>query len=369
MTIPFKSVLLLPLLGLTVSGCTRTETRTRTITVTKVATPTPAPVESSGADGAPDAATNAPEIVVSEVSGGGGKPDRAPAAGKSNAVGRVLFDGEGVADIDVKMCDDVGGFSGCRGASYEAKTNADGYYLIDNVPPGSYGLMVRVFKTNKFVYPMTGIMTASKFKLQADKTLAVRNVNLWKRNLKATTPVNGTTVSEARPRLAWDEYPGAHNYKVRLRSTGGGTVSFPRLETGLTNVTPDRSLLNGNYTWEVEAYNVEGTKIAETASRSNFKVSGQKGSNKVELLTPARSAKVGSSGLVLKWTPNPLADEYRVYLKGSGQKKSILGFKSQIGTSKKIDQTLPSGKYYWSVNAYKERRKIAGSGIQYFTVN
>ena len=358
MVIPYRS-LLLPLLGLSLVGCTRTETRT--VTITKVATPTPVPVESA-------VEASAPETEMPAVAASAGKPGKAPAAGKANAVGRVLFDGEGAAGIDVKMCDSVGGFSGCRGASYAAKTNADGYYLIDDVPPGDYGMMVRIFDSNKFVYPTTGILTASKFKLQADKTLAVKNVNLWKINLKATTPANGTTVSEARPKLAWDEYPNAHNYKVRLRSTGGGIVSFPRMETGLTNVTPERALLNGNYTWGVEAYNVEGAKIAETASQSKFKVSGQEASNKVELLAPARNANIGGSGLTLKWTANPVADEYRVYLKGRGQKKSISGFESQTGTSKKIEQTLAPGKYYWSVNAYKERRKIAGSGLQYFTV-
>jgi len=138
-------------------------------------------------------------------------PQRKPPAGMGNAIGRVLFDGKGAPGIEVQLCEEMRLIGGCSGKSYQGKTNKDGFYVIDKVKPGEYALAVRVFNSNSFIYPTAGILSAAKFKIEKDQSLAVRTVNLWKTNLQIASPPNGGTVKTDKPKLSWKAYPNAAN--------------------------------------------------------------------------------------------------------------------------------------------------------------
>jgi hypothetical protein len=226
---------------------------------------------------------------------------------------------------------------------------------------------VRVFNTNGFIYPTAGIMSAAKFKIEKDESLPVRTVNLWKTDLQITAPLNGTTVKTGKPTFSWKAYPNAANYKVTVRTKDGAGTN-QTIETSQTSATLEKALLNGDFEWSVEATNAEGVKIAETAKDAAFKVTGQAGSNKVELVNPKAGTTVSGAGLTLQWKAHPQATEYHVYLKGVKAKDPILRFDTVNGTSYKLTTPAPADQYYWSVEAFNAGDKVAASTLENFTV-
>lgn len=339
------------LIVVTISGCnnkTETPSTSSTQTANSGETKSPAPVT----------VTTEKEV---------GAPQRKPAAGKGNAIGRVLYNGKGAANIEVQLCEKIGFIGGCTGKSFQGKTDKNGFYVIDNVTPGNYSLAVRVFSSNKFVYPTSGILSAATFPIEKDKSLDIRTVNLWKVDLKTKSPKNGTTVNTGSPKFTWKSYPDASNYKVEVRPKSGG-AEMMKMETSETSVAAEKPLLNGDYQWTVEALNAEGVKIAESAEPSNFKVTGQSGSNVVQLVNPKNGSRVSGANLTLQWKAHPQASDYRLYIKGVKAKDAILSFETVSGTSHKLTQTLPPDQYFWSVNAHKDGDKIAGSELENFTV-
>ncbi len=346
------SSLLAGVIVIAVVGCNKTN---ETAPVTPVA-------QNSSATSSP---SQVPVTVVTEKEPNA--PQRKPAAGKGNAIGRVLYDGKGAANIEVQLCEKIGFIGGCTGKSFGAKTDKDGFYIVDNVTPGSYSLAVRIFTSNKFIYPTSGILSAATFNIEKDKSLDIRTVNLWKVDLQTTTPKNGATVNVAQPKFTWKSYPAASNYKVTVRAKSGIADSMD-METGETSIAAEKPLLNGDYKWSVEASNAQGVKIAETSSPSNFKVTGQAGSNVVELVNPKKGSTVSGANVTLQWKAHPQANDYKVYLKGVKAKDALMSFESVPGTSYQVPQTLPPDQYFWSVNAHKGGDKIAGSELESFTV-
>ena len=287
-----------------------------------------------------------------------------PPAGLGNAQGRVLFNGKGAAGIEVSLCQDISFINGCGGKTFSSKTDKDGNYTIDKVKPGEYSLAVRVFTTNYFIYPTTGIISASKFGIKPDETLDIRVVNLWKTDLKTLSPQGGSTVKEAKPQLKWTAYPGATQYKVTLSSSGTSSVF---LETPTTSIAPEKPLLDGEYKWKVEALNGEGVKIAENAREAVFKVAGQGASSKIELVQPKKEALVDGK-VKFVWKPNSQATVHQIYLTKSGADKPILSFIDVEGSEYTVEQPLEKGDYYWSITARRDGEQIASSDLTMFKV-
>lgn len=303
------------------------------------------------------------EAAVPEVAA----PQRKPPAGKGNAIGRVLFDGKGAPNIEVQLCEEIGLVNGCGGQTFAAKTDKDGFYIIDGVTPGEYSLAVRIFDTNNFIYPTSGILSAAKFKVEKDQSLAVRTVNLWKTDLQTISPKNGVAVKTGQPKFTWKAYPDAANYKVTVRARDGASTTV-NLETSETSVAPAKPLLNGAYEWQVEAFNAAGVKLSETASAPQFKIVGQAASNTVEITNPPANASIGGANVTLKWKEHPQATEYRVYLKGVKDEDARLKYDTVHGTSYQLPQPLPPDTYFMGVDAFQGNDKIAGSPLQQFTV-
>lgn len=197
-------------------------------------------------------------------------PQRKPPAGKGNAIGQILYNGKPAVGIEVQLCKDISFISGCSGDTFSSKTDDKGYYVIDKVKPGDYSLSVRVFNTNRTIYPTSGILSAAKYKVEKDETLPVQVVNIYKFDLQTISPKSGATVEE-KPKLSWKAYPGATKYKISIYPKEGFT-SIPSVETSETSATPETALAKGAYRWTLEAYNGDDVKISQLADDGTFTV-------------------------------------------------------------------------------------------------
>jgi len=220
----------------------------------------------SGPTRAADA--NAPVEAVEKVK---------PAPGTGNVQGKVLYNNAPVENIEVKLCETFSRFlSGCGGKIYTAKTDKDGDFVITNVPPKEYeGLTIRVFDTDSYVFATTGIagIAATKYNVEAGKTLFVRPTHLFKGDLKVLNPKAGSTVSGQDLELKWEPYPAAAYYKFTLYPDNH-QVAPPYMNERVEAVSfkVNKQLEKGTYRYSVEAYNSDDRKLSETPDDIRFTV-------------------------------------------------------------------------------------------------
>src|ERR1700754_954737 len=200
-----------------------------------------------------------------------------PAPGTGNVQGKVLYNGKPVENIDVRLCETFSRFlSGCGGKIYTAKTDKDGDFVITNVPPKEYeGLTVRVFDTDTYVFATTGIagIAATKYNVEADKTLFVRPTHLFKGDLKVLNPKAGSTVSGEGLELKWEAYPGAAYYKFTLYPDNHQiTPPYLNERVEAASFKVNKQLEKGTYRYTVEAYNSDDKKLSETPDDIRFTI-------------------------------------------------------------------------------------------------
>ena len=200
-----------------------------------------------------------------------------PAPGTGNVQGLVRFDDQPAAGVDVKLCETFERFvGGCSGATFKAVTEADGSYVIKDVPPKTYqGLLVRVFDTDDYVFASSGIVGAQSYEVTADKTLFVETTNLFKSDLKLTSPPAGGSVPGGQLVLSWEAYPNAKSYKVSMYNNDTTVINadLPTSErVDGTSYTIPKPVPAGSYRWQVEAYNGNGRKLAESPDDVKFTV-------------------------------------------------------------------------------------------------
>lgn len=200
-----------------------------------------------------------------------------PAPGTGNVQGKVLYNNAPVENIEVKLCETFSRFlSGCGGKIYTAKTDKDGDFVITNVPPKEYeGLTVRIFDTDGYVFATTGIagIAATKYNVEADKTLFVRPTHLFKADLKVLNPKAGSTVSAQGLELQWEAYPAAAYYKFTLYPDDH-QITPPYMNERVDGATfkVNKTLEKGTYRYQVEAYNSDDRKLSETPDDIRFTV-------------------------------------------------------------------------------------------------
>jgi len=292
-----------------------------------------------------------------------------PNPGTGNVVGRVLWNIQPVVGTEVKLCEEFGRFSGCEGVSFSTSTDENGYFVFANIQPGEYALAVHGIDANiwHFTTEEFGI-NAKKYLVVADQTIQVGDQHIHKFDLSLIYPKDDDRISEPQPTLQWDAYPDAAYYEVYLRPDHGETIfSSERVTTN--EITPSSPLPTCEYRWQVEAFNAQGIEIAENARYFYFYVTDQALSCYVTLTSPQDDATVASGeGVTLTWEAYPGADYYKVYVAVS-LGDMIVSFPKVSGTSYVIPQTLASGEYVWSVDAYdKFGNEIAGSDLIYFNV-
>jgi hypothetical protein len=201
-----------------------------------------------------------------------------PAAGKSNVQGRVLFNSQPAPDIDVKLCEKFNQFlGGCQGQTYTAKTDANGEYLIKDVPPGVYeGLIAKVFDTPYFVFATSGFIGSAKYQLEADQTFFAPDSNLFKSDLKLVSPRAGAKIAPQNIELKWESYPDAAYYKFSINadSGSGAETNYDYINKRIdgTSYVLEAPLKPGNYRISVNAYNSGDVKLAESPDDISFTV-------------------------------------------------------------------------------------------------
>jgi 5-hydroxyisourate hydrolase-like protein (transthyretin family) len=222
----------------------------------------------AGANASNSSGTAAPETGVEKAK---------PAPGTGNVQGKVLYNGKPAAGIEVKLCEKFNRyFGGCSGQTYTAKTDADGDYVVANVPPATYeGLMARVFDTEDYIFATTGIggLSTATYEVAADKTLFVRPTNLFQSDLKVLNPKAGSKVSAQGLEMKWQEYPEAAYYKLSLYPSDASVTSpYIGQRVEATTFAADKPLPKGEYRIQLEAYNGSDQKLAESASDLKFTV-------------------------------------------------------------------------------------------------
>lgn len=212
------------------------------------------------------------------IPSGTGVEKEKPAAGKGNVQGKAFFNEQPAVGVDVKLCKTFNQYiGGCSGDTFTAKTDVAGEYLIKNVPPGIYeGLTVRVFNTQYYVFATSGIMSAAKYDIVADKTYFAPDSHLFKNDLKVSSPKAGSKVAAEGIEVKWEPYTDAAYYKFSIHpeSSSGGEADYDYINKRVDDVsfTLDKPLTAGTYRIAVTAYNINDRKLAQSSDDIKFTV-------------------------------------------------------------------------------------------------
>lgn len=200
-----------------------------------------------------------------------------PAPGTGNVQGKVLYNSKPAENIEVTLCEKFNQFfGGCDGKKFVARTDKDGEYVITDVPPRTYeALTARVFDTKFYVFATTGItgLASAKYDVVADKTLFVPATNLFKSDLKTLNPKAGEKVSTENLELRWSAYPDAAYYKFSIYPEDVSVTSpYINERVQANSFAIDKPLPKGTYRWQVEAYNDDQVKLAESDRDIKFTI-------------------------------------------------------------------------------------------------
>ena len=236
------------------------------------------PSTSNSANKASNSTAEVKQNEDGTIPSGSGTEKEKPAAGTGNVQGKAFFNEQPAVGVEVKLCETFNQyFGGCGGKTFTAKTDDTGEYLIKNVPPGIYeGLTVRVFNTPYYVFATSGIMSAAKYDIAADKTYFAPDSHLFKNDLKVASPKAGSKVAADGIEVKWEPYTDAAYYKFSIHpeSSGGGEANYDYINKRVDDVafTLDKPLKAGAYRIAVTAFNANDRKLAQSSDDIKFTV-------------------------------------------------------------------------------------------------
>jgi hypothetical protein len=216
------------------------------------------------------------------IRSGSGEAKEKPESGKSNVQGKVLYNQQPAANIEVKLCEKFNRFmGGCTGQTYTTRTDVNGEYLIRNVPPGLYeGLTAKVFDTPYYVFATSGFISSAKYQLEPDETFFAPDSNLFKSDLKLTSPKAGGKLGPNNVEMNRESYPDAAYYKFSIHADGesGAETNYDYINKRIdgTSYMLDKPLAGGTYRVIVNAFNSNDVKLAESPDDIKFTVVGMK---------------------------------------------------------------------------------------------
>src|SRR5947209_9678953 len=215
------------------------------------------------------------------ISSATGVEKEKPEPGKANVQGKVFYNDKPVEGVEVKLCEKFSQYvDGCSGETFTTKTDANGEYLIKNVPPKIYeGLTVKVFNTPYYVFATSGIVQSAKYKIEADKTFFAPDTNLFKSDLNVLNPKAGSKIDGNNIEVKWADYPDAAYYKMSIFAdiSSGAQTNYDYINKRVDGLsyTLDKPLAPGSYTCKVEAYNGNDRRLAESSDDIKFTVTGE----------------------------------------------------------------------------------------------
>jgi len=211
-----------------------TATPTPTATVTPTATTTPTPTQTP-------TNTPTPDPILSRL-------DRIS--------GRITWNGQPVSGITMAL---ISG-STCNTLQVIQRTDSDinGIYHFLGVSPGQYRLAINGWNGTGTVVGAYSQSCLPELRKNPDQAARL-NATLRKTDLNITFPANNAEISNTRPTLRWDAYPGATRYEVVLsrRSPSFENIAFNEASDGLT-YRPSSALANGRYELIVWAWGNNG---------------------------------------------------------------------------------------------------------------
>lgn len=227
---------------------------------------------------APGATNSAKPDDKDIIRSGSGDAKEKPEPGKSNVQGKVLYNQQPAANIEVKLCEKFNRFmGGCTGQTYTTRTDEHGEYLIRNVPSGLYeGLTAKVFETPYYVFATSGFISSAKYQIEPDQTFFAPDSNLFKSDLKLTSPKAGAKLGPNNIEVKWESYPDAAYYKFSIHadSSSGAETNYDYINKRIdgTSYMLDKPLAGGTYRVIVNAFNSNDVKLAESPDDIKFTV-------------------------------------------------------------------------------------------------
>jgi len=234
----------------------------------------------SNAEAAKSSATPSRANPDGTIPSGTGVEKEKPEAGKANVQGKVFYNSQPAANIEVRLCEKFSRFiGGCSGETFTARTDAAGEYLFRNVPPRVYeGLTAQVFDTDYYVFATSGVVSAAKYNVEAGQTYFAPDTHLFKQDLKLVSPKAGAKVAASGIEVKWDAYPDAAYYKFSLHpdsSTGAQLVTdYINRRVEGESYALDKPLAPGSYSVRVEAFNDKDVKLSQSSGDIKFTVTG-----------------------------------------------------------------------------------------------
>ena len=194
--------------------------------------------------------------------------------------------------------------------------------------------------------------------------------NIFKLDMAVAYPAASATISETEFMLEWEAYPDAAYYKIYLTPDEGEAVFVDR-RVDENALSVELLPVSCEYRWQLEAFNADRVKIAESGDYFTFQVTEQEADCQIRLTEPLDGAQVSGNGVFLDWEPNPLAVRYEILMwnDDDGIDDNILDFEEVAESGYQFAFDLEPGRHVWSVRAFNEDGdQIAGSEIFDFTV-
>ena len=193
-----------------------------------------------------------------------------PELGKANMQGKVFYNANPAANIEVRLCVEFYMNGNCDGEKHITKTDANGEYLFVNLTPKTYKMSFRVFETKNYIFSGKYGFLHAKYNIEADKTFFVPLTNLFKSDLKVQNPKPRMNVDAQNFEIKWDAYPDAAYYKLELLEYSTRTKHLDDEKVDSTGFKVEKNLNNGAYRLRIAAYNAIGVKLAQCEDGVEF---------------------------------------------------------------------------------------------------
>jgi len=295
-------------------------------------------------------------------------PSPIPNEGCGNVAGRIFWNSQPVNGAKMVLCEKFSVFSGCEGQKFEGTSDEKGVFCIENAPTGEYSLVLQLPGEENYLFAGNFLKGATKIKIEEGKTLPLENIHAFKTDLKLISPFDNEEIEIRNPTLSWEDYGNAEYYLIYLAPEAGdiGKLIDEKTEEITFDVAVD--ILSCKFTWEIEAFNEYGRKIAES-EYFNFFVKVECPSCYLKLITPSDKEKIKyGEKIALSWEEHPLADKYNLSIRNTDTNEYAVEFVKTSDTSYEIIEPIPEGEYYWGVFALDSFGTNLAYDATYFTV-
>jgi hypothetical protein len=292
-------------------------------------------------------------------------PTPLPAAA-GRVTGKLVWNAQPAPGVEVRLCD-AGRLRLCPRSDLTGRTDANGVFVLDDIPAGAYAAAVQAPPSADFFYLTSGaFIDPALYRVAAGMTLDLGIQPLYRLDLRIH-PVTGDVSTGLR--LAWDAYPGADYYEVSVAPAFGEPV-LANARVASTTLEVAAALPDCAYSWWVEAFDEQNGKLAENGRPGAFDVAGG-ASCVIDGLAPDGLAGVAAEGARLSWAAHPAAVEYRVTLWSltDQERPRVLDFAQATLPELVVQEALAPGAYAWVVIARDGAgRQVAGSQTARFAV-